>query len=702
AEDINISGLKRTFGETLPFAERYLTGRAKSQRIGGLMGDGAYYIKSPSYNIIREGSKMPMNTRYSGRGKYGIRKARRVLASPGVRKVRRNLAYAANNLFPRRGPKPTTFESLTIEHGNLVVSGTEKVTDVYGCPADKSYYTKNFQLQPGNFLLFPKLSQTAANWVEYEFVQLVFEYKSIVPTNFTTSNLQNGRVYIATQMDVNKELWRTPDHFESQENKSIAYVRPDGSRTTLHGVECNPRYLTGKALKFVRIYNRDDELEKYDLGNTQMMVFGTGSDFENKIIGELHVSYKVKFKTQRVFSLYGYNIPSSMKMCDEDQDVTDLQKGSKMSTEHALDHVYESNIPFSIFGVGQSDDSGDLEGLMKGYTPGIKVKNVNAATNAVVTITGGVGAVSTQYFPKSWEEETINRRLSYDSTGNLIVGTSSGKLMNRCGDDNVPPVYLSYQKWNDNSKKYELTEIENEDTYNIEWKSIQFPPNLQGDYELTWKRRIKVLETSASTNGHLEAKIHPQKFRRYGTQTNSRLFALKESSDPVIPWKVNDKYQPNFYGMLDGNCDMPTYNGSEMHQKCFSRKLEPQASDLHNELSDGKGWIIMEETLIMHFRCSPAINDLGANEIWIPMIHSYNPDSSQISLSQEPVIDSGSVDYINPLAYNNTIIQEDIKVVQYNTFQRGNDIGLNVVNNFGVSQTSTIQPVVKHNECHTS
>jgi hypothetical protein len=228
---------------------------------------------------------------------------------------------AYNTLFPELGPEPVQFESSDSEHGNLTVSGSEKVSDIFGNGKDQNglvipYSQFDIPLYPGNFEHFPRLAQHAQNFKEYEFVQLIFVYKSTIPPNWSTTNVTTGKIIMSTQMDVNRPQWSTYDDLYGQENKTEGLITgmSDNDRMHTHGVECDPKYLTTKGLKFVRTKGLDNNSDKkdYDLGRLSFGMFGTSSDISDEMVGELWVQYKVCFKNHRMYSSLGYSIPKSI------------------------------------------------------------------------------------------------------------------------------------------------------------------------------------------------------------------------------------------------------------------------------------------------------------------------------------------------------------------------------------------------------
>ena len=125
----------------------------------------------------------------------------------------------------------TELDSVESEHGNLIVSGQEKIADIFGNDfktlADGSKSTTEcvpftsftVDLTPGNFEQFPKLAQHAANFKEYEWISMIFTYKSTLPQNWQTTDVTTGKVIMATEYNLKKPVWTTHGELAAQEQK---------------------------------------------------------------------------------------------------------------------------------------------------------------------------------------------------------------------------------------------------------------------------------------------------------------------------------------------------------------------------------------------------------------------------------------------------------------------------------------------------
>jgi hypothetical protein len=231
-----------------------------------------------------------------------------------------------NSLFGEQSSVPLQeYDSVEMEHGNLVVKGMEKVTDLFGndfnTPGDSSSGVKPFttfhiDLTPGNFQHFPKLAQHAANFQEYAYISLVFVYKSTLSQNWQTNNVTTGKVIMATEHNLKNSPWTTAGQLRRQENHVEGPVTgvTEDDRVHYLGVECDPAKLTSRELKFVKTHGLtpDEDAGDYLLGRTSFGMFNTDEDLANKMIGELWATYEVHFKNHRQFTSLGYGIPESI------------------------------------------------------------------------------------------------------------------------------------------------------------------------------------------------------------------------------------------------------------------------------------------------------------------------------------------------------------------------------------------------------
>jgi hypothetical protein len=198
---------------------------------------------------------------------------------------------SANNLIdggdPSMGIIGAGDETEAIE-----ISHCEFVQDVYGAPSGV-FYNESLQLNPGLQENFPWLSQLAQNYEEYEFIQLLYHFKSTVDVSATnTANGSTGTIILATQYNPGIPA------FQNKETM-MQYHGAQSGRVTeplVHGVECDPEKNAGSERKYTRtkpvVVSQD--IKTYDHGTFQIAQTNIPAAFANQQIGELWVTYRVR------------------------------------------------------------------------------------------------------------------------------------------------------------------------------------------------------------------------------------------------------------------------------------------------------------------------------------------------------------------------------------------------------------------------
>lgn len=223
---------------------------------------------------------------YEGRGAYG-------------RTVRNQLMAGSHEGPPR-------VSSVGDETGALIVTHREYVSDLFGNSSDKlDFQNRVYELNPGLERTFPWLSQIAQNYEEYEFGQLVFEYKATINPTISSTNGQSGTTVMAT--NYNAEAIPFDDKTVMMQYDASASGRMTESQ--VHGVECDPAKISGSAGHYIRVAPKSgQDLKTYDHGLFQIATVGCPSAFSDQVIGELWVYYTVKLRKPRLFSARGLNV----------------------------------------------------------------------------------------------------------------------------------------------------------------------------------------------------------------------------------------------------------------------------------------------------------------------------------------------------------------------------------------------------------
>lgn len=180
----------------------------------------------------------------------------------------------------------------------IVVSHSEYVMDIYAPPKDSTTGTVKLPLNAGQAKTFPMLSQIAANFEDFQIVQLGFTYKPSL-SDWQTTNGQVGQVLIATNYNPEAPLWTTKQQLLAQTGSTSARTID----STLHGVECDPskHHNDGHYLTRTGPPRPDEDLNDYDHGWTQVTVVDTPAEAANITLGELHVSYTIKLSKPRIW-----------------------------------------------------------------------------------------------------------------------------------------------------------------------------------------------------------------------------------------------------------------------------------------------------------------------------------------------------------------------------------------------------------------
>lgn len=257
---------------------------------GGFWGDLWKATKTPLLNAAQAGL-----TAYNpmlGKGFGAVRAATGI----GAYNVATNdLIGGASNTFeaPSFGPISDT--------GEISITHREYVGNIYA-PSTNGFSNQTYALNPGIEQTFKWLAQIAANYEEYEFVQLMFTFKSTV-SDFQTSTGVVGQLLMTTQYNTDIAPFTTKEEM-------MTYHGSVSSKLTgnaLAGVECDPRKLAGAPGKFVRFQGlrAGQDLKEFDLGRLNIAMMDVPTQLQDQAVGELWVSYTVKLRRPKVVTARG-------------------------------------------------------------------------------------------------------------------------------------------------------------------------------------------------------------------------------------------------------------------------------------------------------------------------------------------------------------------------------------------------------------
>jgi len=330
------------FGETARTADNNQLAR---RALYGFSGDGEYFRGNGMYVARNGATHMRPTDRFSGEGGFFDDIGNFfVKAGSTVLPIAKNLARAAvpivgNAIAPGIGgaigshalntflgegayeTDPMIVEEPPIKYNNLINSGsiqtkTTALIEPVGDETGDLIFTHNeyirdltslspdfhtlerFEINPGVFQSFPLLSQFAQHFEEYDFLQCIFEFKSLVTDGNSSAA---GSVMMAPNYNASNP--NLPDK-RSIENASGS-VSGKVTSSLFCGIECANDKTAYGGIKYVRTVEIDPAGRRmYDLGFLQIACQGVPSGFP---IGELHCRYKVRLSKMKVGAL---KIPS--------------------------------------------------------------------------------------------------------------------------------------------------------------------------------------------------------------------------------------------------------------------------------------------------------------------------------------------------------------------------------------------------------
>nr|AQU11775.1 capsid protein [Cruciviridae sp.] len=215
------------------------------------------------------------------------------LVGLGDYKVRKNVLA---------GTLPEVFNMPT--GGGTIIRFQEFLGDVITSATPGLFNIQQYLINAGNANSFPFLSQIAANYEQYEFEGLVFEFRSTSADALNSVNTALGSVMMATQYDTFDTPFASKTELLNYEYSTSA--KP--SSNTLHMIECDPRQ-TAQNLYYT-LYNNSvptgADPRLYHLG--VFTIGTTGFQGTSVNIGELHVTYQVRLLKPKLYVALGDEI----------------------------------------------------------------------------------------------------------------------------------------------------------------------------------------------------------------------------------------------------------------------------------------------------------------------------------------------------------------------------------------------------------
>lgn len=212
-------------------------------------------------------------------------------------------AYAANSLVVGGEPSMSVGGPQD-ESESIVISNREYVQDVYG-PGSAAFTNQSIQLNPGLQQNFPWLAQIAINYEEYDFLQLIFTYRSIIDIGNANTTGQSGSLVMVCDYNAS----HAP--FDTKEAMMCYHGAVSGKATEdlVCGIECDPAK-TNINEGFVRTgpvpYGED--IKTYDHGLFQFAISNIPAAMQNQQLGELWVDYTVRLRKPKLATSRGFAI----------------------------------------------------------------------------------------------------------------------------------------------------------------------------------------------------------------------------------------------------------------------------------------------------------------------------------------------------------------------------------------------------------
>jgi len=393
------------YGATL--AEANAEQRA-ARRAEGWIGRGKYNFGRA---LLREGVKLgkryaaPLATAVASRylgpqaGQMAGQLTRQIVGS-GAYSIG-DSSHVTNAIIQGSTAKNPGFSSYVDETGDVIINHREYIADMFG--PSVPFANTSFALNPALQGTFPWLSQVACNYDEYEFTQLLFEYRSTTTDIGTTTNGQCGTVVMAT--NYNSAAGPFTDKQQMME-----YAHAHSSKTTehmMHGVECDRSKVALSNVLYTRAnpVMVGQDLKTYDHGLFQLAICNSPTGFINNPIGELWVHYTVRLSKPKLWVTRGFSN-------DRDCFMSPTQNSSQQSTS------FQPGIPLPANKItfrGQQNNIGvSLSGYNDGYSPQIPWNGVNHNVNTgLLQLT----------FPPSYSGNIAIR--CYHSVSNLSANTGA-------------------------------------------------------------------------------------------------------------------------------------------------------------------------------------------------------------------------------------------------------------------------------------
>lgn len=196
----------------------------------------------------------------------------------GAYKLKRNSVMDA---WSRQVPfMHSTNESIVFRH-------REFITDI---STSVAFASRSFNINPGIEETFPYLASLAANFEEYRFKGLVFEYKSTSADSLNSTNAALGTIVLAAQYRADAPAFT--NKLQMQNAVWAATTKP--SENCFLPLECEPDE-NPMPMQYIRTgpLPANNDIKLFDLAR---LTVGTVGSQTASVVGELWVTYEVEVR----------------------------------------------------------------------------------------------------------------------------------------------------------------------------------------------------------------------------------------------------------------------------------------------------------------------------------------------------------------------------------------------------------------------
>jgi len=249
------------------------------------------------------------------------------------------------------------------------------------------------------------LSQIAQNFDEYEFVQMIWEYRSTTTDIGASTTGQCGTIIMCTNYNSSAGPF-------TDKGVMMEYAHAHSCKVTehmVHGVECDPTKNAMSAILFTRASPvvTGQDLKTYDLGSFQLAIANSPAAYANLPLGELWVEYSCRLRKPKLFASRGLD-------CDRDMWYMSTAVSGTLSWANQF-----GSATSSVFLKGQQNNIGCL------FQPHTTYASTGTST-ANLTVTSSSNSGFSILIPGSYNG---NLRLTVTSLGTITTAGTNGSYL---------------------------------------------------------------------------------------------------------------------------------------------------------------------------------------------------------------------------------------------------------------------------------